>query len=183
MPNHVENDLYVRGPGEDVAAFLALVGADQTPPKFDFESVFPYPEPFKTRDAEAEAWRTEHGREKAAKMLAEKYGDANDGYNAGGYEWCRNAWGTKWNAYDVARRDYGGTCVTFQTAWCPPIPVIAELHRRFPSLSLSLEYFELGMAICGGVTFRAPSEYDDEPHEPGKPSAKWQGAYRGERGG
>lgn len=55
MPNHVENDLYIDGPAEDVAALLVLIGADETPPAFDFKCLIPYPEPFASMDADHRA--------------------------------------------------------------------------------------------------------------------------------
>ena len=50
------------------------------------------------------------------------------------YEWHCRHWGTKWNACR--------TCVvvefielkSFDTAWSPPTPMLAELGARFPSL-------------------------------------------------
>lgn len=186
MPNHCENDLYISGPKEDVERLLALVGADKPDPEFDFNAVLPYPASFKERDDEMRALQEQHGWAKGHDLFGAKYGaGAKDGYNSGGYEWCCKTWGTKWNAYEVARRDYGGPCVTFQTAWNPPVPVIAELHRLFPMLTLSLEYFELGVAFCGGVTFRPEDDhYGDTPWKAGEPSESWHlNGYRGRRGG
>lgn len=185
MPNYCENDVYVSGSKDDVDAFLAFVGANESPPRFSFDAILPYPESFRVRDDDAQAWRDEHGWPKARKMLAAKYGSDSDGYNAGGYAWCREHWGTKWGALDVVRRDYGDACVTFRTAWGPPIPVIAALHRQFPHVTISLEYFERGMAFCGGVTFESPDDWDgDAPREPGTPSDVWESRdYRGRRGG
>lgn len=185
MPNHCENDLYVSGPKEDVDAFLAFIGADQSPPRFDFNSVLPYPADFAERDDSMAALQKELGWQKGRVAFEAKYGvGAKDGYNDGGYEWCRANWGTKWNAYEVVRRDYSGVCVTFQTAWSPPRPVIAELHRRFPTLTLSLEFFEQGCAFSGGVIFAPNGEYDDVDRSPGTATREWQhDGYHGGRGG
>ncbi len=118
--------------------------------------------------------------------LEAKYGSHHDDFNSGGYEWCVNNWGTKWNAYDIKRRDYGGFCLTFQTAWSPPLPVIAELHKRFPECRITLEFFERGMAFSGGVSY-LQSEYaedDEQGWEPGKPYREWRSdTYCGNRGG
>lgn len=198
MPNHCENDLYIRG--DDVAAVLALIGADQTPPKFDFNALMPYPEPFKTMDDEHEAIPDLVGvqrddpeydarltaRMEAVNAYREKWDTTSDGYNSGGFEWCRRAWGTKWNAYDVARRDYDGrTCVTFQTAWGPPRPIILALAGRFPDVTFTLEYFERGMNFVGG--FQCPSEkdwYEDTRWHAGIVIREWYiENYYGIRGG
>ena len=179
MPNYCHNDLYINGPRADVDAFLELVGMNREVPTFDFESVLPYPENFKALDDERRELEKELGWSKASKEMLSRHGVA-DGYNSGGYEWCIANWGTKWNASDVVRRDYVGPCVTFQTAWGPPTNVIEALHKRFPMLTLSLEYFERGMDFCGGVMFRRADELDDG--EDPKTSWKLKG-YRGRRGG
>lgn len=177
MPNHCHNDLYISGPKEQVDALLALVGADKAQPKFDFNTIIPYPAQFADRDKEA--------KELGWKAFAERHGrDAKDGYNSGGYEWCSENWGTKWNAYDVARRDYLGVCLSFQTAWSPPKPVIIELHKRFPLCALSLESFERGSEYAGGFTVPPEEDwYEDEPWEAGKVINEWSGKYQGHRGG
>lgn len=173
MPNHCENDLWISGPSADVDALLAKVGANETPPRFDFNAVIPYPEEFAALDRE----RDELGYE----GLRAKYGEhAKDGFNSGGYEWCHENWGTKWNAYAVARRDYGGVCITFQTAWAPPIPVIRALSAQFPTCRLSLEYFECGMEFCGGLTLNS---LDDVENDECEPEDEWKGTYKGRRGG
>ncbi|HEY0062485.1 MAG TPA: hypothetical protein VGC21_10210 [Telluria sp.] len=177
MPNHCHNDLYIEGSARQVAAILSLVGADKEAPEFNFNKILPYPENFAERDREFAAlgW----------KAAEEKYGaGAKDGYNSGGYEWCTENWGTKWNAYEVARRDYFGVCITFQTAWCPPLAVIAALHVMFPDCGFTLEFFERGAEFSGGVRFDAKSEYDeDDSWAPGVPGDKWEGRYSGTRGG
>lgn len=172
MPNHCHNDVYIRGDAAQLAQCLALIGADRPAPAFDFNAVIPYPAEFAERDAESHVLGYEKFRE--------KYGpNAKDGFNSGGIEWRYEKWGTKWNACDVARRDYDGVCVTFQTAWSPPIPVIAALHAKFPKLSISIEYFEMGAAFSGGVTFAST----DDAGEACMAQQEWRGAYGGQRGG
>lgn len=175
MPNHCENDLYINGPKDQVDALLSLIGADKEQPEFNFEVLIPYPAEFAQRDADARSLSRED--------FLEKYGDNRDGFNSGGYEWRLEHWGTKWGAYDVARRDYGGVCLSFQTAWSPAPRVIEEMHRKFPALSLSLEYFECGMGFSGGVRFDS-EEYADDDWVAGVPSQQWHSdEYRGTRGG
>lgn len=80
------------------------------------------------------------------KQLQEKERQ-KDGYNSGGYDWCREKWGTKWNAYnqDVAptikphSRQY-----TFTTAWSPPEPVIKKMSELYPTLRFTCEWSEEG---------------------------------------
>jgi len=177
MPNHCENDLYISGPENQVTALLELIGANKEPPEFNFSAVIPYPEKFDRRDKDAKEMKREE--------FTKKYGDWKDGFNSGGYEWCIANWGTKWGAYQVARRDYESICITFQTAWSPAPKIIAELHKRFPDCRLSLEYFECGMGFSGGVSF-VSKDWTDESEEwaAGVPYKQWiNKEYGGMRGG
>lgn len=45
------------------------------------------------------------------------------------YDWSSDKWGTKWNACDSFFED---GCVTFQTAWCYPKPVINKIFKDNP---------------------------------------------------
>lgn len=177
MPNHCHNDLYVHGAPDDVAALLALIGADQTPPRFEFGAVIPYPAEWAALDNDMEelgyaGFRDKHGP------------DAKDGFNSGGYEWRIQEWGTKWCAYEVTRRDYLGVCVTFQTAWSPPKKVVEALHKLHPKCSLHLEFFERGGAYTGGFSCVAEDDwYEDEPWASSARTQEWEGRYHGSRGG
>lgn len=200
MPNHVENDLYIRGERANVDALLLHIGMYKPKPEFDFNTLIPYPDPFKAMDDDRESIPDLVGvyrdnpeypamlaaRNEAIDAYTAKWATPDDGYNSGGHEWCIKHWGTKWNAYDVARRDYDGSvCITFQTAWSPPVPIIVELAKRFPTVTLSLEFFEHGMAFAGGFTCQCEDDhYDDEPWKPGKMTDVWETKeYRGHRGG
>jgi hypothetical protein len=116
-----------------------------------------------------------------------KYGDKQDGYNSGGYEWCCENWGTKWSACRVELQEQNERCVhlAFDTAWTPPIPVIAALHKKFPEATLEIEYFECGVGFCGGATWYSKLDAEDMGHEweAGVPSLEWESKYRGSRGG
>lgn len=54
------------------------------------------------------------------------------------YEWCNANWGTKWNACEVTMDEPSNEEVTyfFDTAWCCPYPVIAELSRLYPNVKI-----------------------------------------------
>jgi hypothetical protein len=60
----------------------------------------------------------------------------------------------------------------FDTAWSPPIPVIAKLASMFPDHIFELKYFEGGMGFSGHARW---SEGDEEFHH--------QYEYSGPRGG
>lgn len=63
------------------------------------------------------------------------------------------AWGTKTNAQHIVRES--DNQLSFQTAWCPPDSVIAELSRRFPLEPVTVAYAseDLG-SVCGGYSRR-----------------------------
>lgn len=184
MPNWCENDLYVDGPVADVEKFKQHVGMFNADPTFDFGTVIPYPDNFKQMDAECPSWQEE---DRTAKLEAykAKWGTDKDGYNSGGYEWCIHNWGTKWSAGDVSVYDHPkrGECIAFNTAWSPPIPIIAKLNELFPTLTFVLEYFECGAAFCGGATFYSQEECKDYGYEFGEAQGVWSGEYAGPRGG
>src|SRR5690349_15637193 len=132
MPNHVENELTVTG---DEAALLALVQAIDGDGPFDCDKIIPYPERFKTLDKAAKDFDEKHG--------ANAVGGPRDGFNSGGYEWCKKNWGTKWGVYD-ARLHRDGTTAQFyfRSAWTPPLPVIRKAAEKFPGLTFELNYYE-----------------------------------------
>ena len=197
MPNHCENDLYIKpswsGGFDDAAKaaeratvqeVLDFLGAEGEQPTFDFGKLIPYPAEWAAMDADYHAlgeWGTDefHANREAYQS---KWHTDKDGYNSGGYEWCIDNWGTKWNAYEVARRDFDGdVIVSFKTAWSPPLPVIAALAERFPHMNFVLEYFEMGVGFYGGVRYTdvdSVAKYSDEPRV-----VEWRGEYKGTRGG
>jgi len=176
MPNCCRNELYF----DDDAALadvMQFMGSG-----FDFNRLIPYPARFAKLDAD---WRlsvdgrclSEDGR---AEFVA-RWGDTRDGYSSGGNRWCREHWGAMWGAGDVHIEDEH---LVFDTAWAPPIPVIEALAVKFPQHSMHLEFFEGGMAFCGGCSYLNERDYDGEcDWEPGIMSHVWHGKYRGHKGG
>lgn len=68
------------------------------------------------------------------------------------YDWSVENWGTKWNAYDAEKVEEN--VLLFRTAWSPPVPVILELSRRFPGVSIRLDFAdEFPGGPAGTVTF------------------------------
>lgn len=189
MPNHCENDLYFAGPEKEVQRFMAFVGADKDTPEFDCNAVIPYPEKFKQMDEEAKAFAffgqmpnlTDDEREAAKKAYEAKWGTTQDGFNSGGYKWCCEDWGTKWGAYDVSMymNPRRGMCLSFQSAWSPPLPVIRKLFALFPAMQFEFEYFERGGGFCGGLYYNP-----EELEYGGDAESEWYSdTYCGPRGG
>jgi hypothetical protein len=143
MPNWCENDLTVFGPDPE----MPLLHMQSENCHFDFNRVIPYPKKYQDLDDAAQKWE----EETKGQPWEER---PKDGYNQGGYDWCIENWGTKWNALPM--EPYmtfpdGAAIISFSTAWSPPIPVIRALSEKFPLNTFALEYFEAGMGFCGEV--------------------------------
>lgn len=69
------------------------------------------------------------------------------------YDWCIANWGTKWNAYSVEINELSERRIklSFETAWTPPVPVIAKLCSTFPDVEVCMHYFESGCWFAGTV--------------------------------
>lgn len=92
-------------------------------------------------------------------------------------EWCREHWGTKWNAHGAIGivDELGNEAEAefeFATAWSPPLPIIKTLGERYPDLTFTLVYYESGMAFHG--RYRV---------EGGRVEEDVCGVYYGDRGG
>ena len=173
MPNYCQNILIVNGSQELIEGLMRHITGDEG--NFDFNTIIPYPEHFRKMD---EACRE-------ADRSGTRNHNIKDGYNSGGYEWCKEKWGTKWNAGTAeVFKSHAGTMFVFKTAWSPPIPVVEELARRFPALSIELLYFEKGMQKAGSWSRVPDQEYEEREKDiPQVPDhSKWDN-YGGLLGG
>lgn len=87
------------------------------------------------------------------------------------YEWSIANWGTKWDVgdedhEDEYQKDDNEVILYFDSAWAPPI--IAMTHLESAGFTVTLYYWEPGMAFCGIYT----SEDGDECVEYGQLSAE-----------
>lgn len=168
MPNHVDHDMVVSGPAEDLAAFADV--ARDGDKILSAEKFIPYPKKYADADAayKAERERDPIGPSKVA-----------DGYNHGGYDWCIENWGTKWGIYGVEQakkrdpdNDEEPLEYTFQSAWSSAIKIIAAMSKKFPALFFDVRYFERGMQFQGHFQYKA-----------GKLVHQDESKYYGSRGG
>jgi len=161
MANWCQNFLTVKGKKEEVDEFVKFVrseNGDENEQVFDFNTIIPYPKIFNEQDERVKDFWRRHGF--GSNQLFPKNGwqycrennlvPPRDGFNSGGYEWCIENWGTKWNPWDVNRLINQGTAFyNFITAWSPPLPVIHEAGIRFPHLELTIDYIEYGNCFKG----------------------------------
>ncbi len=158
MPNWCYNTLTITGDTKEVKKFKKLADGERGNEKtvLDFNKLLPYPKEFEEADkayAEAEAKGVEYDKR------------PKDGFNNGGYEWCRNNWGTKWNSSNACISDEkftkkdGYLEYTFDTAWSPPIELFTKISESFPTLEFDLTYKEEGngfkgeaFIVCGDVS-------------------------------
>jgi len=175
MPNWTENELYVKGPQADRDAFVnaaeahhvgydMIAGEDYScVTQLDFNNFIPYPKHYLDQDEKA----------KAARKKDPKDWSVPDGFNCGGYDWCINNWGTKWNACEITLTENKTSLkYRFDTAWSPPIKVVTAMAHMFPMLTFTLKYFEGGIGFQGRYTIKG-----DEIIE------EFSGDYHGNRGG
>jgi hypothetical protein len=154
MPDWVKCEFTISG--EEVQDVLQLIGAVGQKPKFDPNSLIPYPTKWAEMDKEFKEaggyW--EDIPEKRAAYL-EKWGTSYSGYNLGGYEWCIKHWGTKWHprVIEVQIQDEETAMIIFETPWSPPIPLLNALASKFPATEFLLHWDEENTEDQGEVSW------------------------------
>ena len=74
-------------------------------------------------------------------MLGKQYCENLVNYGATTwYDWSIAHWGTKWNAYDCQEIDHDAMYLQFNTAWSCILPIMKELSKRFPNVSISYSW-------------------------------------------
>lgn len=151
MPNWCENELTVIGNKQDLDRFVKLAATNKCP--LDFNNFILYPAAWKRADELHEKWHTEFMElSPEARVKYEKDNpEPEDGYNHGGYEWCKKNWGTKWRPSEVRvqRSSDEVLHLDFDTAWSPPNPIVKKMAELFPTLEFHLEYREPSMCFHG----------------------------------
>jgi hypothetical protein len=95
------------------------------------------------------------------------------------YGWCNDNWGTKWNAYSVDEPEFllDRVALRFNTAWSPAIPVIVRISDLFPSIELTLRYFDEGWDFADEAFFKA-GQCVDECFAPDETDPRTRFVYR-----
>jgi hypothetical protein len=89
------------------------------------------------------------------------------------YDWSISKWGTKWNACDAdCYKNHDGNIVyEFNTAWSAPTPVIEQLAKRFPNLTIHHVWADEDMGNnTGEVTYQGDAA-DWNYHQDGSSEA------------
>lgn len=152
MPNHVTNEITIDGTKEQIKQVLdSIQGKDSRDNvmAIDFNKIIPTPPNiFQGNLGEAER---------------KKYGRNN------WYDWNRDNWGTKWNAYDT-RAEFD--VVTFDTAWAHPFPVILALSNKFPEVTFHVRFADEDTGHnLGDYVIKAGEELEDNSPEEGTEEA------------
>jgi hypothetical protein len=156
MPNHITNIIKIIGDSKTVAEVIESIKGEER--AIDFNKICIMPEELKNTISPSRIV-SEEEYEKAFLIQAEKLanGTYNDMFDSGlpitskmsvdyykrfgcdnWNDWSRNAWGTKWNAYDI--EVISENEIKFDTAWSTPLPVFETLSKRFPTLEIHVRY-------------------------------------------
>lgn len=172
MPNHVKNKLTMSGDALEISNIVDFVSGENG--AFDFSKIIPMPEEFqyivsgsttidgkrydgyyyvengrKLKISELEYGNQRRGvelvplKDDEKRQLLAKYG-ATDWYN-----WSVNAWGTKWNAYDI--KVVSDNVIEFDTAWSTPVNVFTKLSELYPEVEFSVEYADEDLGNNVGI--------------------------------
>ena len=138
MPNWVTNTLTITGDAQLLATIADTVKAGDSP------------------DDDAEA-----GAPISFQRIIPRPGEAD----ADWYDWNVNHWGTKWDACRPETEHSDDALVyRFDTAWAPPMPVVAALSTAHPAATVSLDYEE-EQGWGGAISFLGGEIVDESDYD------------------
>lgn len=154
MPNWCNNYLIVKGEVEELQQLKNDLKSEYT--NFDFNKIIDYKS---FSDTKKDEWKNLPTKEKTYWVkdeTKEENGFRQWVFNNGGYIWCVNNWGTKWNTDDNVsvnfNKDKKELTYSFASAWSPPTELILTLIEKYKSLYFDFEYEETGMGFAGEIT-------------------------------
>lgn len=202
MPNHVRNMLSYSGEPELVKEFLDRIkGVDEdgVVRAIDFNSVIPMPPELNISDSsdgdaamrhilgvgtegyddfewiKFKSFRTVEQIEQAIELGRQYIENLKNHGCKTWYDWSRNNWGTKWNAYDIEHNvcSPSSGCISFDTAWAAPIEVITKIAATFPEIHLDYIFADedtsyntgRGFSDNGELYMSYPTGGSDEAYE------------------
>lgn len=153
MPNWTYSTIAIRGKKSDLLRLRKQAkgkdedGHGQT--AFTFENFLPCPKELdEWNDGAKTYWgkdnpEAEDNKKREDELLA-KYGFSS------AYDFHCEVWGTKWDACDVSddglTKEGKGWVLhyTWNTAWSPAEPVLVEVSRQYPGLTITASFYEEG---------------------------------------
>ena len=146
MPNWVYNNLTISDPtGENrerIERLVAQVGATYTHMMFVWCEETKTMKPMGVENSDAFSfWNIDHPEGKDLVRYEASIGQPGSPY---WYDWNTRYWGVKWDASDSTVEDISPTekMYRFETAWSPPIPILATLSSQYPELHIELDWEE-----------------------------------------
>ena len=139
MPNWCYNRVEIYGEGAEKIA--EKIASEETP--FDFAKIIPEPD-YDKIEVEPTFSNSEYS-------YAAYVATGSDFRMPAWWDWRVQNWGTKWNSSEceVTIMDDEQVEFTFNTAWCPPEPIIHKLRELYPDVSITAFYDEPGMELAG----------------------------------
>ena len=151
MPNYCTNILMLNEDSND--SIWDVLRDYISNGRLDFELIRPMPDELRGTTSP-----TPKDTDPATKeALIQKYGADN------WWDWCVQNWGTKWNCDMDAEKNQSKHCMTMDTAWSPPIPIVAQLSK-LTGREFRLTYIEEGVDFCGEY-FSYPNWLKNHDHE------------------
>ena len=196
MPNHCDNNMYVKGDNAMLSRFWNdIQSADKDGNRIvKIASLVPMPDALEGTQSPTPSSPEPHPNWKVmlddGKMTQEWYDhlvkDTVEKYEAGQkaiaetgysnwYDWANSNWGTKWGDYDTALTNAPIGSATpsgeleffYQTAWSPfSNGFLKKISEMYPTLTFSVAYSELGMGYVGYVVVMDGDVMFDESEEP-----------------
>jgi len=128
MPNFVTNVVTLQGIGSDNRFYTI----DEDTKHFDFNKIIPEPTTADECVAKYGTGYLDSVDEEGHSLKRLDHSDDRPWFDW--YNWHRDFWGTKWNAFGTGIID--DNTIQFQTAWGAPDPIFGALSRMFPDIEL-----------------------------------------------
>lgn len=169
MPNHIQNRLTIKGEKEQVAKVLAAISTIDEEGEaipMDFNKIIPMPKelqiesgslgenthyllfggkakffPIPTEELQRRFTALSFEDRKKAVEIALQYQSNKEKYgHTTWYDWSREHWGTKWNAYGQPDKRNTENTIFFQTAWAAPLNLMKRLSGLFPKVTFEFMF-------------------------------------------
>lgn len=156
MPNWVLSELIIRGSPEKLKEFVEYnkyTDEDGDIRLLSADKYIPIPEDMLYGKCNDCGFKSKDIKECGQECPNCGSKNTKDWYNNGGYEWCVDHWGSKWNFVDVKMEEDDGESgeiiYNFNTAWSPMLPVIKAMSIKFMDLTFIYKVEEEAHSFMG----------------------------------